>query len=71
MLSTPQLQRGRGGRHESATGATGPGNPWAQRLGDDHRAGRRCGPAHRTDGHDGFAGGLGPASPAPLEATGA
>jgi hypothetical protein len=39
MLSAKQLQLGRGGCHESATGATGPGDPWAKRLGDDHRAG--------------------------------
>src|SRR5437870_11227280 len=56
MLSAKQLQLGRGGCHESATGATGPADPWAKRLGDYHRAGRRCGPAHRTDGQDGFAG---------------
>src|SRR4029434_3060886 len=39
MLSATQLQLGRGGCHESATGATGPGDPWAKRLGDYHRAG--------------------------------
>src|SRR5712691_6061332 len=71
MLSAKQLQLGRGGHYASATGATGPRDPWAKRLGDDHRAGRRCGPAHRTDGQEGFAGGFGPAYPAPLDATGA
>src|SRR5213082_1479865 len=33
MLSAKQLQLGRGGCHESATGATGPGDPRAKRLG--------------------------------------
>src|ERR1043166_4412917 len=71
MLSSKQLQRERGGCHASATGATGPGDPWAKRLGDDHRARRRCGPAHWTDDQDGLAGDLGPAYPSPLDATGA
>src|SRR5712691_7930693 len=56
MLSSRELQRGRGGCHESTTRGTGPGDPWAKRCGDDHRAGRRCGAAHWADGHDGFAG---------------
>jgi hypothetical protein len=71
MLSSKQLQLGGGECHESATGATGPGDPWTKRLGDYHRAGRRCGPPHRADGQDGLAGGLGPAYPSPLDATGA
>src|SRR5262249_12284928 len=70
-LSPTQLQREGGGCHESATGATGPGDPGDKRLGDDHRARRRCGLAHWADGADGLAGGLGPAYPAPLAATGA
>src|SRR6266850_1312040 len=69
MLSSRELQRGRGGCHESTTRGTGPGDPWAKRFGDYHRAGRRCGAAHWADGQDGFAGGLGPAYPPPLEAT--
>src|SRR3989442_15537066 len=71
MLSPKQLQREGGGCHASATGATGPGDSGDKRLGDDHRARRRCGPAHWADGEDGLAGGLGPAYPAPLDATGA
>src|SRR5262249_40063453 len=71
MLPAKQLQLGRGGCHESTTSATGPGDPWTKRLGHYHRAGRRCGPAHWTNGQDGPAGGLGPAYPAPLAATGA
>src|SRR5712691_8776319 len=31
---------GRGGHHESATGATGSGDPWEKRPGDHHGAGR-------------------------------
>src|SRR5436309_2740597 len=70
MLSPKRLNCGRGGHHESATGTTGPGDPWAKRPGDHHRAGRRCGPAHRSDGQDGLCGGARPASPPALEATG-
>src|SRR5215831_12944934 len=70
-LSPTRLQREGGGCHESATGATGPGDPRDKRLGDHHRARRRCGFAHWADGEDGLAGGLGPAHPAPLAATGA
>src|SRR5262249_9763079 len=71
MLSSKQLQLGGGDCHESATGATGQGAPWPKRLGDHHGARRRCGTPYRSDDHDGLAGGLGPAYPAPLEATGA
>jgi hypothetical protein len=69
MLSSKQPQLGGGGCQESATDATGPGAPWDKRLGDEHRAGRCCGPPSRADGHAGLAGGLGPAQPAPLAAT--
>src|SRR6266700_1054589 len=71
MLSPKRLNLGRGGHHESATGTTGPGDPGAKRLGDHHGARRRCGPPHRADDHDGLTRGLGPAYPAPLDATGA
>src|SRR6266446_504675 len=71
MLSPKRLNLGRGGHHESATGTTGPGDPGAKRLGDHHGARRRCGPPHRADDHDGLPRGLGPAYPAPLDATGA
>src|SRR6267142_3863617 len=71
MLSPTELQRGGGEFQESAPGATGQGDPWAKRLGDDHRARRRCGPTHRADGQDGLCGGARPASPAALEATAA
>src|ERR1700720_4698962 len=71
MLFSTQLQRGRGGCHASATGATGQDDPWTKRLGDDHRARRRCRPTHRADGQDGLCRGARPASPAALEATAA
>src|SRR5215475_5442769 len=71
MLSSTQLQLAGGGCCESTTGATSQGNPWAKRLGDYHRACRRCGPPHWADGQDGLARGLGPAYPAPLDTTGA
>src|SRR6266568_3443062 len=71
MLSPTELQRGGGGFHESAPGTTGQGDPWAKRLGDDHRARRRCGPTHRADGQDGLCGGARPASSSALEATAA
>src|SRR6266404_3144498 len=71
MLFPRELELRGGGCHASATGTTGQGDPWAKRLGDDHRARRRCGPTHRADGQDGLAGGLGSAHPTPLEATGA
>ena len=54
----------------SATGATGPADPWASELViitervDDVRS-------HWADGQDGLTGGLGPAYPAPLDTTGA
>src|SRR5438552_10911903 len=58
MLFPRELQLGGGEFHVRATGTTGQGDPWAKRLGNDHRARRRCGPPHRADGQNGFAGGL-------------
>src|SRR5712691_3816029 len=70
MLSPKWLNLERGEHHESATGATGPGDPWAKRPGDHHGAGRRCGTPHRSDDHDGLARSIGQAYPTPWEATG-
>src|SRR5215510_15191579 len=69
MLSPTWLHFGRGGHHESATSATGPGAPRKTGTRYHHRAGRRCGTPDWSDDQDGLARGLGPAYPAPLDAT--
>src|SRR5262249_17759332 len=71
MLFPRELQLGEGEFHARATGTTGQRDPWAKRLGDDHRARRRCGPPHRADGQNGLCRGARSAYPPALEATGA
>src|SRR5215510_321347 len=71
MLSSTQLNGGRGGPQERATSATGPGAPGAPCTGQQHRAGRRWGTPEGSDGEEGRAGEPGPASPSPGDATGA
>src|SRR5215471_6678510 len=71
MLFPRELQLGGGEFHARATGTTGQRDPWAKRLGADHRARRRCGPPHRADGQNGLGRGARSAYPPALEATGA
>ena len=60
MLSLQAAPAGGGGCHESASNwRNRPRDPWDKRLGDHHRARRRCGPTHWADGQDGLAGGVG------------
>src|SRR5262247_1960260 len=54
ILYPQRLKLGRGGPHESAIGATGPGTRWDKRTGHHHGTRRRCGPPDRPHGQDGL-----------------
>src|SRR5215831_112123 len=54
ILYPQRLNLGRGGPHESAIGATGPGARWGKRTGHHHGTCRRCGPPDRPYGQDGL-----------------
>src|SRR6266478_6185259 len=69
ILYPQRLNLGRGGPHESAIGATGPGARWDKRPGHHHGTRRRCGPPDRPHGQDGLCRGARSAYPPALAAT--